>query len=133
MAEQEARATLEAVEGLPAASAPGLVARADRLAAFRLLGSLHNLPDGPHNARDLLAPILIGRPATVVERLATLRAVLEQPGLSEAARGLGIHRNTLAYRIGRLEAITGWRLDDADLRFALALAVRLVQNAQTLG
>ena len=133
LAEQEARATLEAVESLPAASAPGLVARADRLAAFRLLGSLHNLPDGPHNARDLLAPILIGRPAAVVERLATLRAVLEQPGLSEAARGLGIHRNTLAYRIGRLETITGWRLDDADLRFALALAVRLVQNAQTLG
>ena len=133
LAEQEARATLEAVEGLPAASAPGLVARADRLAAFRLLGSLHNLPDSAHNARDLLAPILIGRPATVAERLATLRAVLEQPGLSEAARGLGIHRNTLAYRIGRLEAITGWRLDDADLRFALALAVRLVQNAQSLG
>ena len=133
LAEQEARATLDAVESLPPAAAPGLVARADRLAAYRLLGSLHNLPDGIQNARVLLAPILLGRPPTVAERLATLRAVLEQPGLSEAARVLGIHRNTLAYRIGRIEAVSGWRLEDPDLRFALALAVRLVQNAQELG
>ena len=132
LAEQEARATLEAAEALPAAAAPGPIARADRLAGFRLLGSLHNLPDGVHNARVLLAPLLRGRSTVVAERLATLRAVLEQPGLSEAARSLGVHRNTLAYRIGRIEAAGGWRLDDPDIRFALALAVRVVQNAQEL-
>ncbi len=130
LAEQEARATLEAAEALPPAAAPGPIARADRLAALRLLGSLHNLPDGIHNARVLLAPLLRGRPAVVAERLATLRAVLEQPGLAEAARSLGIHRNTLAYRIGRMEAAGGWRIDEPDIRFALALAVRVVQNAQ---
>jgi PucR C-terminal helix-turn-helix domain len=130
LAEQEARATLEAVESLPPAAAPGLVARADRLAAYRLLGSLHNVPDGIQNARTLLAPIIVGRPFAVAERLATLRAVLEQPGLSEAARVLGIHRNTLAYRIGRIEAVSGWRLEEPDIRFALALAVRLMQNDQ---
>lgn len=129
LAEQEARAALEAAESLPATAAPRLV-RADRLAAMRLVGSLHNLPDGLQNARLLLAPVLDGRPAVVADRLATLRAVLEQPGLSDAARQLGIHRNTLAYRIGRIEAAGGWRLDDPDLRIALALAVRLVQNAQ---
>jgi DNA-binding PucR family transcriptional regulator len=43
---------------------------------------------------------------------------------------LGIHRNTLAYRITRIEAASGWRLDDPDLRFVLALAARLVQNDQ---
>jgi hypothetical protein len=130
LAEQEARATLEAADALAPAAAPGPIARADRLAALRLLGSLHNLPDGVQNARILLAPLLHGRTAVVAQRLATLRAVLEQPGLSEAARSLGIHRNTLAYRIGRIEAAGGWRLDDPDLRFALALAVRVVQNAQ---
>jgi hypothetical protein len=130
LAEQDARATLEAVENLPPAAAPGLVARADRLAAYRLLGSLHNLPDGLHNARTLLAPVMVGRPSTVAARLATLRAVLEQPGLAEAARVLGIHRNTLAYRIGRIEAVSGWQLEDPELRFGLALAVRLMQNAQ---
>lgn len=130
LAEQEARATLEAAEALPSAASPGLIARADRLAALRLLGSLHNLPDGVQNARVLLAPLLVGRPSVVAGRLATLRAVLEQPGLSEASRSLGIHRNTLAYRIGRIEAAGGWRLDEPDVRFVLALAVRVVQNAQ---
>lgn len=130
LAEQDARATLEAAESLPPALVPGSVARADRLAAFRLLGSLHNLPDGAQNARDLLAPILVGRPGVVAERLATLRAAIEHPELSDAARVLGIHRNTLAYRITRIEAASGWRLDDPDLRFVLALAARLVQNDQ---
>jgi DNA-binding PucR family transcriptional regulator len=72
----------------------------------------------------------VGRPAAQRQRLATLHAVLEQPGLAEAAGVLGIHRNTLAYRVARIEALGGWRLDDPELRFVLALAVRLVQDAQ---
>jgi DNA-binding PucR family transcriptional regulator len=58
-------------------------------------------------------------------------AVLEAPTLAVAAARLGVHRNTLAYRIGRIEAASGWDLSDPDLRFALSLAVRLVQNAPT--
>ena len=142
LAEEEARATLEAASGVQAggsrprsdgpgqASGGGLVVRADRLAAYRLLGGLHNLPDGARQARALLAPLLVGRPAVQAERLATLRAVLDRPGLTEAAGALSVHRNTLAYRIARIEALGGWRLDDPELRFALALAVRLVQSAQ---
>jgi len=38
---------------------------------------LHNLPDGARLARELLEPILAGRPDVRRERLATLRAVLE--------------------------------------------------------
>lgn len=132
LAEQEARTTLEAVDsgGSALRSGHDLVVRADRLPAYRLLGGLHNLPDGLRQARALLAPLLVGRPAVQRERLATLGAVLERPGLAEAASALGIHRNTLAYRIGRIEALGGWRLDDPELRFVLALAVRLVHDAQ---
>ncbi|MGH3074308.1 MAG: PucR family transcriptional regulator, partial [Gaiellales bacterium] len=130
LAEQEARSTLEAVEPDSEAGRSGRVLRADRLPAYRLLGSLHNVPDGLRQARLLLAPVLVGRAATQRERLATLRAVLERPGLAEAATALGIHRNTLAYRIGRIEASTGWRLDDPELRFVLVMAIRLVQDAQ---
>lgn len=130
LAEQEARATLEAATTLAAASGVGSVVRADRLPLYRLLGSVHNLPDGPRQAAALLAPLLVGRPALQRQRLATLRAVLERPGMADAAGLLGIHRNTLAYRVARIEALGGWRLDDPELRFALALAVRLVQNAQ---
>lgn len=126
-AEAEARATLEAAEAL---REPPTLARADRLAAYRLMGSLHNLPDGARQARLLLAPILSGRLDVRRERLATLRAVLEQPGLGDAAAALGVHRNTVAYRVRRIEAVTGWSLADPDLRLPLALAVRLVQIDQ---
>ena len=128
-AESEARATLEAVEALREGLGEGpLIARADRLPAYRLLGSLHNLPDGARQARALLAPLLAGRADVRRERLATLRAVLEQPGLAEAADALGVHRNTVAYRVRRIEEATGWRLADPDLRLPLALALRLVQD-----
>jgi len=125
-AEADARATMEAAERL---AEPPAVARADRLPAYRLLGNLHNLPDGERQARALLEPLLRGRADIRRERLATLRAVLEQPGIAEAADALGVHRNTIAYRIRAIEAATGWRLADPELRFPLALALRLVQDA----
>lgn len=126
-AEALARATLEAAHLL---DDPPRVARAARLSAYQLLGNLHNLPDGLRQAHDLLAPILTGRPSVQRDRLATLRAVLESVSLGEAAARLGVHRNTVAYRLLRLEVIGDWDLTDSDLRFALGLAVRIMQNAQ---
>ena len=126
--EQVARATLEAAEAL---DDPPAVARASRLPAYRLLGNLHNVPDGLRQARELLAPILVGRPSTQDERVATLRAVLETTSLGEAAARLGVHRNTIAYRVARLEALGEWDLADPDLRLALGVAARIVQHAQT--
>ena len=126
-AEADARATLEASEAL---AEPPAVARADRLAAYRLLGNLHNLPDGRRLARALLQPLLESRPDVRREHLATLRAVLDQPGLAEAAASLGVHRNTIAYRVRRIEQLTGWRLTDPELRLPLAVAIRLVQEDQ---
>lgn len=140
-AEAEARATLEAVEELPgrpagwsgdanAATAPRVVL-AERIAVYRLLGELHNLPNGPRLAAALLAPLLVGSRAAQRRRIATLRAVLDHPAGSSAAQALRVHRNTLQYRVDRLEALTGWHLDDPDLRLALAVAVRIVQNDQS--
>lgn len=125
-AEAAARATLQAAEQL--ADVPN-VARAARMPAYLLLGNLHNLPDGLRQARDLLAPAMTGRAAVQQERLATLRAVLETSSLGEAAARLGVHRNTVAYRIARLETLGGWDLTDPDLRLALNVAARIVQSA----
>ena len=138
LAEAEARATLEAVEALRpdelAGAVPAdqevIVCRADRLAAYRLLASLHDVADGQRQARILLAPMLDGRPARVQEGLDTLRAVLDGAGVADAAATLGVHRNTLAYRLSRMEERTGWNLEDPSLRFALGIAVRIVQHAQ---
>jgi purine catabolism regulator len=127
-AEAAARATLDAAVRLPR---PPRVARVVRLPAYLLLGNLRNLPDGLTQAQGLLAPILGGRAEVVAERLATLSAVLASPSLAEAADRLGIHRNTVAYRVQRLEARGDWDLADPDLRVALLLAVRVMQNAQT--
>ena len=126
-AEAAARATLEAADVL---ADPPPVVRAARLPAYLLLGNVRNLPNGVGQARELLAPILVGRPDVQRERLATLRAVLGSPSLNEAAVRLGVHRNTVAYRIARLEELADWDLADPELRFALELAVRVVQNAQ---
>ncbi len=126
-AEAAARTTLEAAEAL---HDPPRIARAELVSAYHLLGNLHNLPDGLRQAQDLLAPILSGAVATRQARLATLRAVLETASLGEAAARLGVHRNTVAYRMARIERLGGWDMADADLRFALEVAVRIVQDAQ---
>jgi hypothetical protein len=130
-ADAEARSVLEAADELEGRSAPPAVLRADRLPAYRLLGGLHNLPDGERHARALLAPLLTGSTVRQAVRLATLRAVLDGSGPAEAAASLGVHRNTIAYRIRALEATTGWDLSDPDLRLALALATRFVRTPQT--
>jgi sugar diacid utilization regulator len=126
-AEAAARATLETAEAL---EEPPRLARAERLPAYTLLGNLRNLPDARRQARALLAPVLVGRAHAQQDRLATLRAFLESDGLGAAAARLGIHRNTIAYRIRRLERLGGWDLSDADLRLALQLAIRVVQREQ---
>lgn len=128
-AEAEARATLEAVERLPVADRPS-VGSAERLPAYRLLGDLPHLPDGARQARLLLEPLLAGSANGRSTNLATLRAVLERGGATEAAQALGVHRNTVAYRIRRIEALGGWDLTDPDLRLALGVAMRIVQSEQ---
>jgi hypothetical protein len=123
-AEGEARTTLEAAEALPE---PPQVARAVRLPIYRLLGALHNLSDGERLSHALLEPLLAGRADVRREHLATLRALLDHGGVNEAAAALGVHRNTVAYRIRRIEELTGWRLGDPEIRLPLAVALRLVQ------
>ncbi|HWH37444.1 MAG TPA: helix-turn-helix domain-containing protein [Candidatus Limnocylindrales bacterium] len=137
LAEAEARATLEALDSLPAAErqalaggSGSLVGRSDMAPAYRIGAALAGLPDAQRHARALLAPLLSGRPARDRQALATLRAVLDHAGLAEAATALSVHRNTLAYRLARIEERTGWRLADPLLRFSLSVAVRVVQSAQ---
>jgi purine catabolism regulator len=126
-AEGEARATLEAALAL---ERPPALARADRLAIYRMLGAMHKLPDGRQLAKAVLEPLLEARPDVRRERVETLRAILEHGGVSEAAAALGVHRNTVAYRLRRIEAATGWQLGDPELRLPLAVALEFMQEEQ---
>jgi PucR family transcriptional regulator, purine catabolism regulatory protein len=126
-AEAAARATLDAADRL---ADPPAVVRATRLPAYLLLGNLHNLPDGLRQAEQLLRPIMVGAPAVRARRLETLTAVAATTTFGDAALRLGVHRNTVAYRIARIEQLADWDLSDPDLRFAIGLAIRIVHDAQ---
>jgi sugar diacid utilization regulator/putative methionine-R-sulfoxide reductase with GAF domain len=88
------------------------VADVDRLAAFvdEFIGPLLR-----HGERGPAA-------APLLESLEAL--VAESWNLRAASRRLTVHINTLLYRIGRIEELTCRRLDDAEDRLALAMALR---------
>ena len=100
------------------------MARASRLPAYLLLGNLHNLPDGLRQARELLAPILVGRATSRTSGWPRSGRSSSTTSLGEAAARLGVHRNTVAYRVARLEALGGWDLADPELRLALGVAAQ---------
>src|SRR5215212_4367177 len=87
------------------AADPGLAAD---LAKTRL-APLADLADGPR--------------ARLTE---TLAAWLDRPGQVQAvAASLGVHPQTVRYRVRQLRDLFGERLEDPDARFELALALRL--------
>jgi hypothetical protein len=61
----------------------------------------------------------------------TLRAWLRSPGQRKAiAHALGVHPQTVRYRMARLRELFGTALDDPDGRFELELALRVAPYAQ---
>lgn len=119
----EARCALE-VGALENGSAPA-VATADDLGAYRLLLSLQDDEGLRIYCDDLLRPIEQSRTGNGEELIRSLEAYLEHNGSWEAAaRALYCHRHTLRYRIGRIEELTGRRLDVAQHRIEFWLALR---------
>jgi sugar diacid utilization regulator len=54
----------------------------------------------------------------------SVAAFLEEGGLRRAARRLGVHANSLAYRLKRSEEIGGFSLSSSDARLELQMALR---------
>ena len=77
-------------------------------------------------AATRLAP-LDGLPAGPRARLTeTLRAWLDRPGQVQAvAAELGVHPQTVRYRLRQLRELFGTRLEDPEARFELSLALRV--------
>jgi hypothetical protein len=77
-------------------------------------------------ATDQLAPLAELSPRQRERMLDTLRAWLAEQGrLSPVAARLGVHPQTVRYRLARLRELFGEALDDPDERFWLELALRV--------
>jgi sugar diacid utilization regulator len=104
---------------------PGRVTHFQMLGPHRFLYGWFDSPRSQSLARDLLHPLLDPPSVHNAELLETLRVYLECRGrASEAARRLGIHRNTLRYRLDRAAQLLGVDLEDAGVQLVLQLALR---------
>ncbi|MER6486982.1 helix-turn-helix domain-containing protein, partial [Streptomyces virginiae] len=96
----------------------GPVAQWSQIGPYRLLASLAADPVDDPAARTLLAP-------AHRELARTAEVFLDCAGQAgRAAAALGIHRQTLYYRLGRVEQLTGLDLDAGEDRLLLHMALK---------
>ncbi|GCE24793.1 CdaR family transcriptional regulator [Dictyobacter alpinus] len=93
-----------------------------RLGIYRLLFHLNGHSELDDFYYETLGPLL-NNDSTYVE---TLEGFFRCNGnLSEMARTMHFHRNSLLYRINRIEALLGRSLEDPELRLALQIALKI--------
>jgi hypothetical protein len=101
----------------------GLVIAEDHLATLLLAADRGLAADLAASRLAPLATLGDGPRARLTE---TLRAWLDRPGQVQAvAAELGVHPQTVRYRIRQLRELFGTRLEDPEARFELALALRV--------
>jgi len=94
------------------------------LGLYRLLYALQPLPEVRGFRDDTLARLKAKDRAGVL--LQTLGAYLTTNGSpTDAAERLHLHRNTVLYRLGRIEDLLGVDLRDAEVRLTLHLALKI--------
>ncbi|HEV7665837.1 MAG TPA: helix-turn-helix domain-containing protein, partial [Chloroflexota bacterium] len=98
-----------------------------RLGALRLIFHLADNPELRAFQRDVLGPLENSDAARRSEFVRTLDAFLRAGGNHmRAARDLNVHRNTLIYRLERIqELIGGANLEDPETRLNLQLALKI--------
>lgn len=98
----------------------------DDLGIYRLLFHLHGTPELTSFYEETLKKVVEHDERHGSELVPTLKAFFANHGnLSRTADALYLHRNTVSYRLQRVEEITGLHLDDEDDRFRLQLALKL--------
>ncbi len=78
-----------------------------------------------HNTYEILAPIIEYDRTKSVKLMDTLRTYLSCKNISETARKLNRHRQTLLYQLEKIEDLTGLSLKDNDELFLLEVCMRL--------
>ena len=123
-----ARSQLEARQALRLtrrAGQRGQVVSYRSLGAFRLLLEVQSPEALRRFVDEVLGPLLKYAESRETPLLQTLEALAQARWVRRAAaRVLGIHINSMTYRVERIEALTGLSLDDAETRVAIAIALR---------
>ena len=101
----------------------GQVTQFEDLGIYRLLFAARDLPELRSFHDDALTTLIDYDRQHGAELLRTLGAFFAgRCGPKETASILGVHRNTVLYRLERIRELTGFDLDDADVRLRLQLA-----------
>ncbi|NOZ05068.1 MAG: hypothetical protein GXP41_01770 [Chloroflexi bacterium] len=107
-------------------SSAGGVLTANDVAMYRLLYDLRGSQEAYGFYRATLGPLAQYDQKHGTELLPSLETYLRYHGnISQAAKALHVHRNTLIYRLKRVGEISGMDLDEAETRLALQIALRL--------
>jgi sugar diacid utilization regulator/putative methionine-R-sulfoxide reductase with GAF domain len=123
-----ARSHLEARQALRLtrrAGGRGRVASYRSLGAFRLLLEVQSPEALRRFVNELLGTLLQYAQSRDTPLLETLEALSAARWIRRAAaRNLGIHINSMSYRVERIQALTGLQLDDPETRVAISIALR---------
>lgn len=107
----------------------GQPVRYEELGIYRLLCTIGDMQQLMGFARDVLGPLLDYDIEHRTELVRTLSVYLHHHGShKQSARMLHLHTNTVAYRVARIEAITGLALADPDDRLVAHVAVKIVES-----
>lgn len=100
------------------------------LGAYRVLAQLQGTAELRSFEQETLGELIDYDGKSGSQLLPTLEAFFNANGnLSKTADMLFVHRNTLMYRLKRIEELTGSTLDDPETRFDLQLALKMYHVA----
>ncbi|HLR35293.1 MAG TPA: helix-turn-helix domain-containing protein, partial [Tissierellales bacterium] len=93
---------------------------------YRLLSILSNDQDTQTIIMDIIGNLIQHDSENNLELIHTFKTYIKNKGnVSKTARTLHLHRQSLLYRLKRIEEITELSLDNADDVFLLELCIRL--------
>jgi len=96
------------------------------LGLYRLLSGLRDRDELQRFYEEMLGALITYDAMHETDLVYSLEVFFaENTNISRTSRALFVHRNTLNYRIQRIQEITGLDLDDAEARLALQLALKI--------
>ena len=98
------------------------------LGVYQLLVQLEETPVVRHFTDQVIGPLVDYDEQHNSSLVKTIDAYFDHHGnISQTAESLFIHRNTLLYRLDRIQELTGHDLNQANMRLALHLSLKLWQ------